>query len=36
MNFLKGWPFTPLDMPDLELCGGGDGAGGSPGMILSL
>ena len=32
MNFLKGWPFEPLDFPDpTTTCGGGDGGGGSPG-----
>jgi hypothetical protein len=31
MNYLKGWPFTPLDgLPDTP-CGGGESSGGSPG-----
>jgi len=31
MNFLKGWPFEPLDIPRGELSGVGDSGGGSPG-----
>ena len=31
MNYLKGWPFEPMDgLPD-NTCGGGDSSGGSPG-----
>jgi len=30
MNYLKGWPFEPLGIPE-ETCGGGESGGGSPG-----
>jgi hypothetical protein len=32
MNFLKGWPFEPLDgLPEDSTCGGVESGGGSPG-----
>lgn len=31
MNFLKGWPFEPLDIPNEETNGVGNSGGGSPG-----
>ena len=32
MNFLKGWPFEPLDVPpDNGTCGDGASGGGAPG-----
>lgn len=31
MNFLRGWPFEPLDILNNELLGGGNSGGGSPG-----
>ena len=30
MNYLKGWPFEPLDDPP-STCGGVESGGGSPG-----
>jgi len=31
MNYLKGWPFEPMDgLPDIP-CGSGESGGGSPG-----
>jgi hypothetical protein len=31
MNFLKGWPFEPMDISNKELAGAGNSGGGSPG-----